>query len=174
MERLSVRSGLRPVLPAAAVLVAVFMTCPGTLGDAVDTAPQRSALAIRAAHAQSSPRAHARERSAETEIAPATAERAAQTHEPSLVERLNSIIARVEEEEAALSQSAVSAPEAVDVEGPGEAPAVPTRAGDHTAIYDIAAHAVYLPNGDKLEAHSGLGPRQDDPRSVNVKNRGAT
>ena len=25
------------------------------------------------------------------------------------------------------------------------------------AIYDIAAHAVYLPNGNRLEAHSGLG-----------------
>jgi len=27
----------------------------------------------------------------------------------------------------------------------------------HTAVYDIAAHTVYLPNGTKLEAHSGLG-----------------
>jgi hypothetical protein len=33
---------------------------------------------------------------------------------------------------------------------------------------------VYLPNGEKLEAHSGLGEHMDDPRSVGVKNRGAT
>lgn len=45
---------------------------------------------------------------------------------------------------------------------------------DHTAVYDISAHVVYLPNGEKLEAHSGLGSRLDDPRYVNVKGQGAT
>jgi hypothetical protein len=44
----------------------------------------------------------------------------------------------------------------------------------HTAIYDIAAHVVYLPNGEKLEAHSGVGRRRDDPRFVNVRNQGPT
>ena len=43
-----------------------------------------------------------------------------------------------------------------------------------TAIYDIAAHTVYLPNGVRLEAHSGLGRRLDDPRYVDEKGRGAT
>ena len=43
-----------------------------------------------------------------------------------------------------------------------------------TAIYDIEAHTVYLPNGLRLEAHSGLGRRLDDPRYVNEKGRGAT
>jgi Tlde1 domain len=43
-----------------------------------------------------------------------------------------------------------------------------------TAIYDIAAHTVYLPNGKKLEAHSGLGHRRDDPRYVSLRNRGPT
>jgi hypothetical protein len=42
------------------------------------------------------------------------------------------------------------------------------------AIYDIAAHTVYLPNGTRLEAHSGLGGWLDDPRHVNAKMRGAT
>jgi hypothetical protein len=46
--------------------------------------------------------------------------------------------------------------------------------GTRTAIYDITARVVYLPNGEKLEAHSGLGEHMDDPRSVGVKNRGAT
>jgi len=43
-----------------------------------------------------------------------------------------------------------------------------------TAIYVIAEHAVFMPNGERLEAHSGLGHRTDDPRYVNVKNRGPT
>ena len=43
-----------------------------------------------------------------------------------------------------------------------------------TAIYDISARTVYLPDGKKLEAHSGLGPKMDDPRHVDVKMHGAT
>ena len=43
-----------------------------------------------------------------------------------------------------------------------------------TAIYDITAQVVYLPNGERLEAHSGLGEFMDDPRYVHKKNRGAT
>lgn len=43
-----------------------------------------------------------------------------------------------------------------------------------TAVYDISAHAVYLPDGTKLEAHSGLGSRLDDPSSANIRMRGVT
>jgi hypothetical protein len=43
-----------------------------------------------------------------------------------------------------------------------------------TAIYDISAKTVYLPGGERLEAHSGLGYMQDNPRYVNQKNRGPT
>jgi Protein of unknown function (DUF2778) len=43
-----------------------------------------------------------------------------------------------------------------------------------TAVYDIEARTVYLPNGSKLEAHSGMGQWLDDPRYVNEKDRGAT
>jgi Protein of unknown function (DUF2778) len=50
----------------------------------------------------------------------------------------------------------------------------PLDADSHTAIYDIAARTVYLPNGQKLEAHSGLGSHLDDPRYVNTKGRGPT
>ncbi len=46
--------------------------------------------------------------------------------------------------------------------------------GDRTAIYDISAHAVYLPTGQRLEAHSGLGSGLDDPRYIGVKGRGPT
>lgn len=45
---------------------------------------------------------------------------------------------------------------------------------DHTAIYDIAAHTVYLPDGKRLKAHSGLGRLLDNTHYVNVKDRGPT
>jgi hypothetical protein len=54
------------------------------------------------------------------------------------------------------------------------APAGTPGADDHTAIYDIASRTVYLPDGHRLEAHSGLGGRLDDPRYVDVKGRGPT
>jgi Protein of unknown function (DUF2778) len=43
-----------------------------------------------------------------------------------------------------------------------------------TAVYDISARTVYLPDGRKLEAHSGLGAKLDDPRYVHVRMQGAT
>jgi hypothetical protein len=43
-----------------------------------------------------------------------------------------------------------------------------------TAIYDISAGTVYLPNGRRLEAHSGLGHHRDDPRSVALRSVGVT
>ncbi len=47
-------------------------------------------------------------------------------------------------------------------------------ADSRTAVYDISARTVYLPSGRKLEAHSGLGDKMDNPRYVSVKNRGPT
>lgn len=43
-----------------------------------------------------------------------------------------------------------------------------------TAIYDIAAHVVYLPNGQRLEAHSGLAEHMDEIRSVSLRSLGPT
>jgi hypothetical protein len=43
-----------------------------------------------------------------------------------------------------------------------------------TAVYDISARKVYMPDGTELEAHSGLGSRMDDPRNVHIKMHGAT
>jgi hypothetical protein len=43
-----------------------------------------------------------------------------------------------------------------------------------TAIYDISARKVYLPDGKILEAHSGLGDWRDNPRYVSLKMRGPT
>ncbi len=61
-----------------------------------------------------------------------------------------------------------------DAEAPASDPAAPDNADSRTAIYDISARAVYLPDGTKLEAHSGLGVHLDDPRAVHVKNLGPT
>ena len=47
-------------------------------------------------------------------------------------------------------------------------------ANPKTAIYDIEKHVVYLPSGNKLEAHSGYGQWLDDPTSVDRKDRGVT
>jgi hypothetical protein len=53
-------------------------------------------------------------------------------------------------------------------------PAPPPELNSKTAVYDISARTVFLPNGRKLEAHSGIGDKMDDPRFVNVRMRGAT
>ena len=43
-----------------------------------------------------------------------------------------------------------------------------------TAVYDISARAVYMPDGSKLEAHSGFGSLMDDPAHVSERMVGAT
>jgi Protein of unknown function (DUF2778) len=43
-----------------------------------------------------------------------------------------------------------------------------------TAVYDISAHTVYMPDGTRLEAHSGLGGLLDNPRYAAAKDRGVT
>ena len=54
------------------------------------------------------------------------------------------------------------------------APSALTGFDKYTAVYDISARTVYLPDGTRLEAHSGLGDRLDDPRFVSERMRGAT
>lgn len=43
-----------------------------------------------------------------------------------------------------------------------------------TAVYDISAKKVYLPDGTQLEAHSGLGSKMDDVRFSHVRMQGVT
>ena len=43
-----------------------------------------------------------------------------------------------------------------------------------TAVYDISAKRVYMPDGTKLEAHSGLGSRMDNPAYAHERMRGVT
>jgi hypothetical protein len=56
----------------------------------------------------------------------------------------------------------------------GPKPASLSQYDRYTAVYDLIGHTVYLPNGERLEAHSGLGALKDDPAHVNEADRGAT
>ncbi|MDO9413130.1 MAG: DUF2778 domain-containing protein [Pseudolabrys sp.] len=47
-------------------------------------------------------------------------------------------------------------------------------ANPRTVLYDITKRAVYMPDGEKLEAHSGFGEFMDDPDSMHRKNVGVT
>jgi hypothetical protein len=59
--------------------------------------------------------------------------------------------------------------------GLGKAPDLVALGYDNeTAVYDITAHAVYLPNGTVMEAHSGMGSLRDDPDHVSARMVGAT
>ncbi|MHB8271838.1 DUF2778 domain-containing protein [Bradyrhizobium sp.] len=64
----------------------------------------------------------------------------------------------------------------VNIPNPAKASAMGNAApyDRQTAVYDISARTVYLPDGTRLEAHSGLGEKLDDPRYVHVRMRGAT
>ena len=46
--------------------------------------------------------------------------------------------------------------------------------GTKVAIYDVSNATVYLPDGTKLRAHSGIGTMRDNPRYEHVKMRGPT
>ncbi|RWK50073.1 tlde1 domain-containing protein [Mesorhizobium sp.] len=49
-----------------------------------------------------------------------------------------------------------------------------SKPGNGVAVYDISAKTVYMPDGSRLEAHSGLGSMADQPRYANRKNAGPT
>ena len=55
---------------------------------------------------------------------------------------------------------------------PPSEPDSPASAIDRrTAVYDIESATVYMPNGRKLEAHSGLGHMMDDPSPQYIRTR---
>lgn len=61
------------------------------------------------------------------------------------------------------------------------APSVPSRSapnwpgiGTKVAIYDITNATVHMPDGTKLEAHSGIGKMRDNPKYTHVKMKGPT
>ncbi len=96
-----------------------------------------------------------------------------------LMPELARVVPKTEPAPKAAQRVAVAAPPPAVVK---PAPPPPTHnkvaalpAGDNrTAVYDIAAHTVYMPDGQRLEAHSGLYDKIDDPRYVKVRMRGPT
>jgi hypothetical protein len=56
----------------------------------------------------------------------------------------------------------------------GSAPSSVSGYDRYTAVYDISARVVYLPDGTRLEAHSGLGDALDNPRYVSERAIGPT
>jgi hypothetical protein len=59
-------------------------------------------------------------------------------------------------------------------DGGGDAQIATGRYDQWTAVYDISAHTVYMPDGTQLEAHSGFGSLLDDPSHADEKMRGVT
>ncbi len=57
---------------------------------------------------------------------------------------------------------------------PDQAAKAVLAAHPNTVLYDITKRAVYMPDGTRLEAHSGFGEWMDDPDSVHRKNVGVT
>jgi hypothetical protein len=75
----------------------------------------------------------------------------------------------------ASSQTSLLSFASADASATGSIPQTPApRYERDTAVYDISAHMVYLPDGSSLEAHSGLGSKLDDPSSAPIKMHGVT
>ncbi|MGN8119182.1 DUF2778 domain-containing protein [Labrys sp. 22185] len=70
---------------------------------------------------------------------------------------------------------AVTAPVApAKREAPTSSPAVMPVSQGPTAVYDISSATLYLPNGDRLEAHSGRKQNRDNAKAVHLRNEGPT
>lgn len=94
-----------------------------------------------------------------------------QAHSPSFIEKLFGI-RPASPPESALGYAALE--NSTGSIAPSSRLNLSPATGAGTAVYDISAQVVHMPNGEKLEAHSGLGDKLDDPRYVNVRMRGAT
>ena len=57
---------------------------------------------------------------------------------------------------------------------PVSIPSVTPDSVSRTAVYDITNGIVHMPDGSRLEAHSGMGEKMDDPRYIKVRMRGPT
>ena len=91
----------------------------------------------------------------------------------------NSVAETAETEKISLFEKLFGKPKPVALAyaAPDDADLVANIAGRYdqwTAVYDISAHKVYLPDGSVLEAHSGRGSALDDPRHTNERMQGST
>jgi Protein of unknown function (DUF2778) len=91
----------------------------------------------------------------------------------------NSVVETAETEKTSFFEKLFGNPKPVALAYavPGGAGLVGNFAGRYdqwTAVYDISAHKVYLPDGSVLEAHSGRGSALDDPSHTNERMQGST
>lgn len=79
-------------------------------------------------------------------------------------------------EEAEEAETAVLAYARPDnpVKPPAKSVPWPDLGTRKVAIYDITDGVVHMPNGTKLEAHSGIGKMRDNPKYTHVKMKGPT
>jgi hypothetical protein len=75
---------------------------------------------------------------------------------------------------AKLSSSPVRLASVVTDDSQLDTVSIASRYDQWTAVYDISTHTVYMPDGSKLEAHSGFGASLDDPTRVTEKDTGPT
>jgi Protein of unknown function (DUF2778) len=91
----------------------------------------------------------------------------------------NSVVETAETEKTSFFEKLFGNPKPVALAyaAPDDAGLVGNIAGRYdqwTAVYDISAHKVYLPDGSVLEAHSGRGNTLDDPSHTNERMQGST
>ncbi|MBS0245443.1 MAG: DUF2778 domain-containing protein [Proteobacteria bacterium] len=95
---------------------------------------------------------------------PAAVEPAAKPEGSSKIEMLaKADVSRVEPKAATPKLSA-----------PATIPSAMPDSVSRTAVYDISEGIVHMPDGSRLEAHSGMGEKMDDPRYIKVRMRGPT
>ena len=141
---------------------------PADVAGLKDDTPVTAAPASIAEPTTKVPMPIPRPRELATEDSPTTASNA-RPEERGIFERL---FGSARSPEATL---AYAAPESSEIENSrGTANGSIASYEKSTAIYDISARTLYMPNGTKFEAHSGLGELLDDPQHVNVRMRGAT
>jgi hypothetical protein len=177
------RAGLRPVLIGlAALLVSFSLDWPKRLiGSAEPDAPASERGAFVSVPKRSFALASVAASDSPAEVAVVPKSAPGSYRPSSFAERFSAVFWFYGdgEDKDAVTREAAAPPAAdedvVEVEEapePGRPPRV--HDGTRTAVYVIADHMVYLPKGGRLEAHSGLGHRVDDPRFINAKNRGPT
>jgi hypothetical protein len=168
-------SGLRLATapqPSEQVYTLASVPSLNTLQQDEPAAPAQTRQPIRSAavhHAEPRWRPHHRAVAEEQRVA------AASTGEPSVFEKLFGKPPSIFDKLFGASPSGVSLAYATPGNVASDGSNVTGGLYDRqTAVYDISAHVVYMPDGTTLEAHSGLGSRLDDPRYVDERMHGAT
>ncbi|MCJ8518390.1 hypothetical protein ABID21_001297 [Pseudorhizobium tarimense] len=98
---------------------------------------------------------------------------AAKALEAMAVAKLAKPEAEQEVEESAATVLAYARPDNPVKSLPKASP-IPDLGTKKIAIYDITNGVVHMPNGTKLEAHSGIGKMRDNPKYTHVKMKGPT